>query len=78
MLTQLFTLSPDQERKIQAHIELMEQQSLSVSSYENAPFHLVIVKDGTEEAENRKKSSEPLILGLIASKSGEQYLIAMK
>ncbi|MFZ4500086.1 MAG: hypothetical protein ACOYMZ_01135 [Minisyncoccia bacterium] len=78
MLTQLFTLSPDQETQVQARIELMEQESLNVSSYENGPFCLVIVKDGTEEAESRKNSSEPLILGLVASKSGEQYLIAMK
>ncbi len=78
MLTQLFTLSSDQETQIQARIELMEQQFLDVSSYENEPFNLVIVKDGTEEAENRKNSSEPVILGPLVAKSGNRYLIAVK
>ena len=71
-----FNLTTEHEKKAHAVIDEMEKESRSVAELSNVPFKLYIVKDGTQDAQERKDTPDA-IFGKIQYKEA-QYLITAK
>jgi hypothetical protein len=76
MFTEIFTLTEEQLEAAKIIIDTMITNNADVAEFKNSPFNLYIVKDGTQEAEDRKKLPDA-ILGPIEYKN-QQYLLAAK
>ena len=72
---QIFNLAPEQVEKAHSLIDEMNEKNLSVIVFENGPINVFLVKDGTQEAQDRK--DQTLTLGVLEY-NGEQYLVTMK